>query len=101
MEWTNWQSIKQVLSYRGPAQYELRVVNQESQPFPIPRMLGTDNNGVLVIGQTKNMEKRRRQVITGIEECYGHSECNLFILHPQPLPLPWSRAQCGAGQLVS
>ena len=78
MQWSAWQTIQKPLTYTGPALYELRITNKLGTPFSINRFLSIDNEGVLTIGQTKCMERRRTQFITGIHQCYGHSECNLL-----------------------
>ena len=61
MAWTNWQSINEPQAHNNPAQYELRIIDGNGQPFTIDRMLGQDNLGILKIGQTQNMESRRKQ----------------------------------------
>jgi hypothetical protein len=40
--------------------------------------LGVDVQGILTIGETSNMEKRRNDFVCGMDRCYGHSEANLL-----------------------
>ena len=78
MPWSKWLNVANQIAYSGPAIYELRVVNKNGNPFKLNRFLGQDPEGILSIGETNNMEKRRSQFISGITKCYGHSECNLL-----------------------
>lgn len=86
MLWTQWQPLETAAEYDGPATYQLRLVN-DSRPTEIPRFLGFDGEGILLIGETQNMDTRRNQFICGLERCYGHSAGNLlyYLRHHTPL----------------
>lgn len=78
MSWNEWQTIESASSYNGPAVYELRMTNCNRNPISIPRFLSSDYRGLLSIGETGSMDKRRKQFINAIAKCSGHSEGNLF-----------------------
>ena len=86
MSWSEWQPLAQKSGHDGPAVYELRIVTAEG-PIAVPRFLATDRRGLLSIGETGNMDSRRRQFIRAIETCSGHSEGNLlyYLLRHAPL----------------
>ena len=67
------------LPHRGPAAYRVRLLRGR-RPFNMRRLLGVDDEGLLSIGKTKNMESRRTQFISGVVNGYGHSEGNLLRL---------------------
>jgi len=86
MSWSEWQSLTQKAGHDGPAVYELRLVTAAG-PIPVPRFLAIDQRGLLAIGETGNMDSRRRQFIRATETCSGHSEGNLlyYLLRHSPL----------------
>jgi hypothetical protein len=75
--WTTWWSLDRIAGYRGPAVYKIRLCHTDI-PASIPRFLGTDTNGIVSIGKTSNMEKRRLQFVRGLQKGRGHSEANLL-----------------------
>jgi len=77
VEWSDWRSIYECAAFNGHAVYRVRLVGAD-RPIPIPRFLGTDDEGILSIGTTSVMDDRRQQFVTGVEECYGHSSANLL-----------------------
>ena len=80
MKWSPWKNITESSRYDGCAVYEVRLVNKEDHPVIINRFLGTDKEGILAIGMTTNMERRRKQFIYGENRCRAHSEGNLLFL---------------------
>jgi hypothetical protein len=55
------------------------LVDREARPIPIPTLLGgTDSSGLVNIGETDNFERRRNDIIKGIEKCDKHSAGILF-----------------------
>lgn len=72
-----WQALSKPTGHRGPAVYAVRVINREAV-VPIPRFLGVDREGLLTIGMTRNLERRRRQFIRGSNKGRGHSAANLL-----------------------
>jgi hypothetical protein len=77
MSWSEWQPLNAKSGYDGPAVYEVRILNSAG-PMPVPRFLATDIRGLLSIGESRSMDKRRRQLVRAMEKCYGHSEGNLL-----------------------
>lgn len=67
------------LKYWEPAAYRVRLL-KDGKPFQMNRLLGRDEEGLLSIGKTKDMEGRRAQFISGVVNGYGHSEGNLLRL---------------------
>lgn len=60
--------------------YKFRLLAKDNKPLKIRRMLADDNSGILCIGKTTNMERRLKQFRSGVYNCKGHSEGNLFYL---------------------
>ena len=79
MKWTRWKSILLGSEYQGPAVYMTRLV-LDGQPMTIPRFLKNDQTGIILIGNSNNMERRRRQFCTGLSRGEGHSEANLLFI---------------------
>jgi hypothetical protein len=77
--WTKWRGVNQIAEHAGPAVYNIRMALGK-KPIPIQRFLGSDRQGILAIGKTINMEKRRKQFISGLSKGRGHSEGNLVFL---------------------
>ena len=87
MSWSEWQSIDSPSGHDAPAVYELRMTIDDSGPLSVPRFLATDDGGLLSIGETGNMESRRKQFIYAVEKRSGHSEGNLLCLLLRHSPL--------------
>jgi hypothetical protein len=79
MDWSPWLPLSTPSDRWEPAVYQFRLMN-DGVPFVINRLLGSDEDAILTIGKTKNMEARRKQFACGLEKCYGHSEANLLYL---------------------
>jgi hypothetical protein len=86
MSWSEWQPLEQPSSHAGPAVYEFRI-GAAGNAIPVPRFLATDDRGVLSIGETKNTESRRCDLLRAIAKCNGHSEGNLlyYLIRHSPL----------------
>jgi hypothetical protein len=71
MKWTHWRPIEEVCSHRNTAVYKIALLErfEPFEPIKIPRFLKEDKDGILVIGETTQMERRRRYFING-----SHSE---------------------------
>lgn len=50
IRWSEWIPIEVVPEYRGPATYEIRIVRNR-KPSPIKRWCGTDQRGIVCIGE--------------------------------------------------
>lgn len=75
--WTRWRSIETHADHSGSGVYLVRIcIDGVTQP--LQRFLGEDRLGLLTIGMTGNMEKRRRQFVLGLKTGRGHSEANLL-----------------------
>jgi hypothetical protein len=69
-----WHNLPEVSGWDGPALYGLRLVTSDGQPIPIPTLLGgPDASGVVDIGESDNLERRRLELIMGIQKCAKHS----------------------------
>jgi hypothetical protein len=74
-----WFELQHASECFGPALYWLRLADASGRPIAVPTLLdGTDQSGIVDIGEAGNFEQRRWQMITAVEKCYGHSASNLF-----------------------
>jgi len=67
--------IEQNASHKGCAVYKIRLADSNGSPIKIPRFLDKDEDGILVIGQSENIERRIgyfRGAMEGKE--YAHAE---------------------------
>jgi hypothetical protein len=71
MKWTHWRPIEEKCSHRNAAVYKIALLKslESFEPIVIPRFLGEDKEGILTIGETTQMEKRRSQ----FKNATGHS----------------------------
>ena len=82
MCWTKWKNIDVESEHNGHpyndcAIYKVRMrVGNKTET--IPRFFEADKKGLLYIGKTTNLERRRRQFISGWERGYGHAGANLL-----------------------
>lgn len=75
----SWRHLREPSGHYGPAVYKLRLVTRDGEPIPIPTLLGgLDASGVVDIGETGNFERRHAGLLSGIEQCNGHSAGNLW-----------------------
>jgi hypothetical protein len=63
-----------------PCIYFVQLMDRDdpSRPFPIQRFAGTDPSGTLVIGQTRNLAQRMRQIRSAASGNKSHGEWALF-----------------------
>src|SRR5258705_10165341 len=87
MEWSQWTSFEATPGYDGPAVYQFRLV-VEGHPVPIPRLLGTDQDGILVIGRTGSMSRRHWQSQNARRCASGSSTMNLLYYWERFTALP-------------
>lgn len=80
MKWSIWLDINTSSNHYSHAVYEIRLLNAKGKRISINRFLGVDKEAILAIGMTTNMERRRKQFISGLVNCQGHSEGNLLYL---------------------
>lgn len=73
----HWLPMTEPIAYRGPATYAVRMVRR-GRPVVIPRFLGCDQEGILTIGMTRQIEARRKQFVSGYSRGHGHSAANLL-----------------------
>ncbi len=79
LEWSSWESIKLSASPPHSAVYRIRLVS-EGDSVTIPRFLASDPEGILSIGVSGNMERRRKAFLRGLAHGRWHSEANLLRL---------------------
>jgi hypothetical protein len=77
--WSAWIKLEQAANYNDPAVYKIRLC-RSGAPVSISRFLGSDDDGLLCIGKTSNLEQRRKDFINGITNGNGHSEGNLIYI---------------------
>jgi predicted GIY-YIG superfamily endonuclease len=71
--WLPWKNIDEPAGHIGHAVYKVRLVSRQSGIVAINRFLGTDKKGILCIGMTTNMERRRKEFKSGKEGKPIHS----------------------------
>ncbi len=76
--WSAWRRITQEANCNGPAIYRIRLCDDSGNPISIQRFFGSDDDGLLCIGKTTNMERRRKNFKRGLEKGVGHSEANFL-----------------------
>jgi len=67
------RNLYESTSWNGPGVYRIRLV-RDGKPVPIRRFNGTDYEGILVIGCSSNIERRRKQFIRASSGKKDHSE---------------------------
>ena len=72
-----FRPIDEPTGHRGPAVYKVRLL-ADGEVQPIARFMGTDRSGILQIGVSGGFEGRRKQFVSGLARCNGHSEANLL-----------------------
>lgn len=87
MEWSEWTTFDASPGHHGPAVYQFRLA-ADGPPVPIPRLLGNDQDGLLVIGCTGNMEKRYWQSQNARKYANGSSTMNLLYYWERFTALP-------------
>ena len=77
VEWSPWVSVSIASSWKESAVYRFRLL-ASGKPASIPRFLRPDSEGILSIGVSGNMDRRRARFIRGYSKGRGHSEANLL-----------------------
>jgi len=72
-----WKALSEPTGCRGAAVYAVRLLDRGAV-VSIPRFLSIDAEGVLTIGMTTNLERRRRHFVRGYAKGRGHSAGNLL-----------------------
>ena len=62
------------IGYDGPGVYKIQLVNKNGKPVEISRFGGTDKEGILAIGCSKQIDIRRKQFVESSKGKRGHSE---------------------------
>ncbi len=78
-DWAHWNSIYVASNLDTNTVYKIRIISK-GIPITIGRFLGVDKQGLLCIGTSSHMERRRKKFIQGITKGRGHSEANLLHL---------------------
>lgn len=82
IEW-QWRALSESTSHQTNAAYAVRLLDKRGV-VSIPRFLGNDSEGLLTIGMSTNLERRRRGFIRGLTKGRGHSSANiLFFLRTE------------------
>jgi len=81
MKWTGWKQLSVKADHTGPAVYRFRVAVNGAAAV-VHRFLGADKRGLLCIGMTGNMERRKSDFSRGLRNGRGHSTANLLIQCP-------------------
>jgi len=76
--WSEWHPVYQTPKHDGAAVYKTRATLSK-KPIEIHRIAGTDSEGILFFGQTKNIEQRISDLSRAIRTGSGpHSEGLVF-----------------------
>jgi len=79
--WSKWTDIEEYANYKGCGVYKIRLVNSKGFPIGISRFLGQDEDGILVIGESINIERRMNNFYGAIKgKGYAHSEAERLYL---------------------
>lgn len=73
----SWKPIHLPTGHSGPAVYAVRLLSR-GKVFPVPRFLAVDAEGILTIGESENLESRRRKMCRAFLKGRGHSAMNLI-----------------------
>lgn len=73
----DWLNINDKCNYQGPAVYKVRLAYANGNACTLGRLLKADDEGIMCIGHTRQMEQRRTQFVSAINGVGGHSEMNL------------------------
>lgn len=74
-----WQPIADPVD-RGEGIYAVRILRRRNQPWRMRRLLADDMDGILTLGRSDDIERRRKNFVSGVRTCYGHSAGNLLHL---------------------
>ncbi len=84
--WSRWCPLDHPCGHNGAAVYQVRLLRSR-RPLPIGRLLRRDPAGLLCIGMTADMQRRRRAFVQGLKRGRGHSEANLLHQLEKSTPL--------------
>lgn len=74
-EWSEWKNIKQKAMCNNCGVYKIRLVDSQCSPIKISRFLDKDENGILQMGRSKDVEKRIKYFRGAIKgRRYSHAE---------------------------
>lgn len=83
--WSRWKALDVASGHRGPAVYQIRLARGRTAVV-LRRLLESDPEGLLAIGETSALENRRRQFLRGLTTGAGHSEANLIWILSRETP---------------
>ena len=77
-EWSNWKEIWRIddiaVLFKCPGVYKIRLTNEPDNATKIPRFLGVDEEGLLAIGESRNLSRRIRQFYRAYSgQSFAHS----------------------------
>lgn len=76
--WTDWTDLKQKPDHGGAAAYQMRLL-VDGNPFTVPRLLGMDEDALLMVGETGAFRKRFDKFVSVLRLGRGmHSEAILL-----------------------
>lgn len=78
MQKTKWIKVETEAGYKGPAVYKISLRDKNCKPIPISRFLEEDAKGILFIGSTKDMERRRKQCINALKNNTKGHACRML-----------------------
>jgi hypothetical protein len=81
--WLGLESLggEGAVKYGWPGVYKIRIVDANGAPVIIGRFLGSDKDGILAIGESKNIAHRLRQFYRAVNgKEFKHSVANRFFL---------------------
>jgi hypothetical protein len=96
MGFSEWKKITESSKCNKPAVYKIRLKDNGGSVVSINRFLEKDEEGIPCIGETKNMEMRRKKFVRGIQYGTAHSEARLIYLiktHCRMFKEKYARAQ--------
>lgn len=74
-DWSELKDFDNLTDYNGNGVYKILLYENEETPTCIPRFLGEDENGILMIGKSKNIKKRLNYFIrAACGRSYSHAE---------------------------
>jgi len=85
-KWSNWKEIRRIddvaVLFKCPGVYRIRLTDQQEKAMKISRFLGVDKEGLLAIGESKNVSRRIRQFYRAYSgQSFAHSVAErLFVL---------------------
>jgi len=79
-EWSKWRDINELPDYKGAGVYKIRILNNNN-PIVVNRFLACDEEGILQIGRSNNINRRLKYFLGCINgKDYSHAEGKKFHL---------------------